>query len=53
MHRGTAGVCVLTALVAVGVVSLAGVAGPVGAAEAPDNGTQRAQNASLGTEISS
>lgn len=53
MHRGTAGVCVLAALVAVGVVSLAGVTGPVGAAETPDNGTERAENASLGTEISS
>ncbi len=53
MHRGTAGVCVLAALAAVGVLSLAAVAGPVAAAETPDNGTERAGDASLGTEISS
>jgi len=53
MHRGMAGVCVLAALAAVGAVLLAGAAGPVGAAEASDNGTEPAGNASLGAEISS
>ena len=53
MHRGTAGVCVLAALAAVGALSLAAVAGTVAAAETPDNGTERAGDASLGTEISS
>lgn len=50
MHRGMAGVCVLAA---VGALALAAVAGPVAAAEVPDNSTERAGNASLGTEISS